>query len=42
MIEQYVPLINRPKLAEKITSIEGGDLALNEEGKETKLVKFIL
>jgi hypothetical protein len=28
--------------AEKLTSIDGGDLALNEEGKETKLVKFIL
>jgi hypothetical protein len=32
----------KTKLAEKLTSIEGGDLALNEEGKETKLVKFIL
>ena len=28
--------------AEKLTSIDGGDLALNEEGKETKLVKFVL
>jgi hypothetical protein len=29
-------------MTEKLTSIEGGDLALNEEGKETKLVKFVL
>lgn len=28
-------------LKEKLTSIVDGDLALNEEGKETKLVKFI-
>lgn len=32
----------KSNLAEKLTSIDGGDLALNEEGKETKLVKFIL
>ena len=32
----------KTNLVEKLTSIDGGDLALNEEGKETKLVKFIL
>jgi hypothetical protein len=32
----------KANMTEKLTSIEGGDLALNEEGKETKLVKFVL
>ena len=32
----------KANMNEKLNSIEGGYLALNEEGKETKLVKFVL